>query len=151
MSEAETKPIEKKSQDVEPIKKKPLIEIRDLNDLKRVLIIAKGGDPDAIQAITNFMDLKNPTERANFMNTTIMLAVAQQNGFSKTYFPNRPNNAFALVSEVIATATMGYKSKKSDQLTQIIQQTPNLSEITAPREEIKRGIVDKILGRSKTE
>jgi len=117
--------------------KKPIFEINDWSDLKKALIIAKGGDPDAIQAVTDFMNLKNPTERANFMDKTIMLAVAQQDGFSKIYPQFK---SFKIISEVISTATMGYKSKKSDQLTQIIQQTPNLADLQTQPEEVKQGI-----------
>ena len=126
----------------------PMFKIESLEDLRKVIVIAKGGNPDAQQAVVDFMNLKSATERANFMNMTIMLAVAQQDGYSKAYPMFK---SFGLVSNVISSATMGYKSKKSDQLMQIIQQTPNLSDLTSASEDIKRGYVDRILGRGKTE
>ena len=125
-----------------------LFKIESLDDFRKVLVIAKGGNPDAQQAVADFMNLKSTTERANFMDKTIMLAVAQQDGYSKMYPMFK---AFELVSTAISGATMGYKSKKSDQLVQIIQQTPNLSDITTSPEEVKQGYISRIFGRSKSE
>jgi len=127
---------------------KPMFTIESLEDLRKVLVIAKGGNPEAQQAVVDFMNLKSTTERANFMDKTIMLAVAQQDGYSQAYPMFK---AFGLVSTVISSATMGYKSKKSDQLMQIIQQTPNLSDLTSASEEVKQGYVSRLLGRGKTE
>ena len=127
----------------------PMFTIESLDDLRKVLVIAKGGNPEAQQAVVDFMNLKSTTERANFMDKTIMLAVAQQDGYSKAWPTFK---AFELVSTVISSATMGYKSKKSDQLMQIIQQTPNLSDLTSASEETKKGILSGIFTRGgKTE
>ena len=126
----------------------PLFKIESLEDLRKTLVIVKGGNPDAQQAVADFMNLKNPTERANFMDKMIMIAVAQQDGFAFAY----PEfDSFRVVSNVISSATMGYKSKKSDQLMQIIQQTPNLSDLTSSPEEVKQGYISRILGRGKSE
>jgi len=46
---------------------------------------------------------------------------------------------------------MGYKSKKSDQLMQIIQQTPNLSDLTSATEEVKQGYFSRLLSGGKKE
>jgi len=126
----------------------PMFKIESLEDLRKVLVIAKGGNPEAQQAVVDFMNLKSTTERANFMNKTIMLAVAQQDGYSMAYPQFK---AFDVVSNAISSATMGYKSKKSDQLMQIIQQTPNLSDLTSATEEVKQGYISRLLGRGKTE
>ena len=135
--------------EAEPITEtKPMFSIESLEDLRKVLVIAKGGNPEAQQAVVDFMNLKNPTERANFMDKTIMLAVAQQDGYSQAYPMFK---AFGLVSTVISSATMGYKSKKSDQLMQIIQQTPNLSDLTSASEEVKQGYISRLLGGGKKE
>jgi len=135
--------------EAEPITEvKPMFSIESLEDLRKVLVVAKGGNPEAQQAVVDFMNLKSTTERANFMDKTIMLAVAQQDGYSQAYPMFK---AFGLVSNVISSATMGYKSKKSDQLMQIIQQTPNLSDLTSASEEVKQGYVSRLLGRGKTE
>jgi len=135
--------------EVEPIlEAEPMFKIESLEDLRKVLVIAKGGNPEAQQAVVDFMNLKSTTERANFMDKTIMLAVAQQDGYSLAYPQFK---AFEVVSNVISSATMGYKSKKSDQLMQIIQQTPNLSDLTSASEEVKQGYISRLLGGGKTE
>jgi len=133
MTEVETKPV------IEP-----MFKIESLEDLRKVLVIAKGGNPEAQQAVVDFMNLKSTTERANFMNLTIMLAVAQQDGYSRAYPMFK---AFEVVSNVISSATMGYKSKKSDQLMQIIQQTPNLSDLTSASDEVKQGYISRVFNR----
>ena len=135
--------------EVETIPKiEPMFKIESLEDLRKVLVVAKGGNPEAQQAVVDFMNLKSTTERANFMDKTIMLAVAQQDGYSRAYPQFK---AFGVVSNVISSATMGYKSKKSDQLVQIIQQTPNMSDLTSASEEVKQGYISKLLGRGKSE
>ena len=52
---------------------KPMFEISSIEDLRKVLVIAKGGDPDAIQAITKFMDFNSIAERSYFPDKTITL------------------------------------------------------------------------------
>ena len=72
MTEAET------ITEVEPkTEPEPMFKIESLDDLRKVIVIAKGGNPEAQQAVIDFMNLKSTTERANFMDKTIMLAVAQ--------------------------------------------------------------------------
>ena len=66
---------------------KPMLQIDTIEDMKRVLIIAKGGDPDAVQAIANFMDLKSNTERSFFPDKKITICVGQLNGFGKVFYP----------------------------------------------------------------
>jgi len=127
---------------------KQMFKIETMEDFRRVMVIADGGNPDAQQAVVDFMNLKSTTERANFMDKTTMLAVAQQDGLSENYPMFK---SFGLVSRAISSATMGWKSKKSDQLVQIIQQTPNLGDLTSASDDIKQGFVDKILGRGKKE
>jgi hypothetical protein len=125
---------------------KPIFEIESLDDLRKVLVIAKGGNPEAQQAVVDFMNLKSTTERANFMDKITMLAVAQQDGLSENYPMFK---SFGLVSRAISSATMGWKSKKSDQLVQIIQQTPNLGDLTSASEDVRQGVISKILGGKK--
>ena len=148
MTEAETKTETKAGKKGKKAEIEPMFKIESLDDLRKVLVIAKGGNPEAQQAVVDFMNLKSTTERANFMDKTIMLAVAQQDGYSQAYPMFK---SFGLVSTVISSATMGYKSKKSDQLMQIIQQTPNLSDLTTASEEVKQGYISRLLGGGKTE
>ena len=138
MSETETKP------DVS-------LKIESWEDVRKVLVIAQGGDPDAIQAITKFMDFNSNAERSYFPDKTITLCVGQLNGFGKVYFPNNPNNPFALVADAITIPFMGYKGFKSNQFVDMTRQTPNLDALTSSPDEVKQGIISKIMGRGKTE
>lgn len=125
-------------------------DIETLDDMKRVLIIARGGDPDAVQAIANFMDLKSNTERSFFPNKTITLCVGQLNGFGEVFYPNDDWNPFDLVADAVTVSFMGYKGFKSNQFVDMTRQTPNLKDLQSVPEE-SRGFVNRILGREKTE
>ena len=130
----------------------PLLKIKTIDDLKRILIIAKGGDPDAIQAVANFMDLKNPQERTYFPDKQTAIAMAQLEGYGKLYFPEEDWNPFSLVSEVITVSLMGYKGFKSNQFVDMTRQTPDLSDLqTVADQPPSGGLLSRITGRSKTE
>jgi len=125
---------------------KPMFEISSIEDLRKILVIAKGGDPDAIQAITKFMDFNSIAERSYFPDKTITLCTAQLSGFGKVFFPNDDWNPFSLVSDVIATHFMGYKGNKSNQFVDMTRQTPNLADIQGKDEIAKQGYLSRFLG-----
>ena len=135
----------------DPEVKESKFKIETLDDLRNLLVVAKGGDPNAIQAITNFMDFGSNIERSYFPDKLITLCTAQLNGFGQTFFPNRPHNPFALVSDVIAVHFMAYKGYKSNQFVEMTRQSPNLDALQTSSEEIKQGVVSRILSRGKTE
>jgi len=137
--------------DLEP-EPKTKLKIETLDDMKRVLIIARGGDPDAIQAVANFMDLKNPQERTYFPDKTTAIAMAQLEGFGKLYFPKEEWNPFSLVAEVVSVSLMGYKGFKSNQFVDMTRQTPNLSDLqTIADNQDSGGLLSRFRGGSKTE
>lgn len=127
---------------IEPTK----FKIETLDDMKKVLIIARGGDPDAVQAIANFMDLRSNTERSYFPNKRITLCIGQLNGFGKVFYPNDDWNPFDLVADAVTVSFMGYKGFKSNQFVDMTRQTPNLKDLQTVPEESK-AFVNRILGR----
>jgi hypothetical protein len=133
----------------ETIETIPEFKIESLDDLRDMLVIAKGGDPKAVQAIANFMDLKSTTERSYFPDKTTTLAIAQLNGMSEIYFKDSRLNPFKLVAESIETAFMALKGFKSIQFVDMTRQTPNLSELTTSKEEVRQGMLSRILGGKK--
>jgi hypothetical protein len=134
------------------IETRPTFKIDTLEDLRKVLVIAKGGDPNAIQAITKFMDFDSNAERSYFPDKTVTLCTAQLSGYGKTFFPNDDWNPFSLVADVLAVHFMGYKGYKSAQFVDMTRQTPNLDALKSTQfEEIKQGIFSKILGGGKKE
>jgi len=130
---------------------KPRFEINSIDDIRRILVIAKGGDPNAIQAITKFMDFESNAERSYFPDKTVTLCTAQLSGYGKVFFPNDEWNPFSLVSDVIAEHFNGYKGFKSNQFVDMTRQTPNLDALKSSPEEVKQGMVARILGRGKKE
>jgi hypothetical protein len=133
------------------IETRPTFKIDTLEDLRKVLVIAKGGDPNAIQAITKFMDFDSNAERSYFPDKTVTLCTAQLSGYGKTFFPNDDWNPFSLVADVLAVHFMGYKGYKSAQFVDMTRQTPNLDALKSSNEEVKQGVISRILGRGKTE
>jgi len=133
------------------VETKPAFEITSIEDLRKVLVIAKGGDPNAIQAITKFMDFNSNAERSYFPDKLITLCTAQLSGYGKVFFPSDDWDPFSLVADVIAVHFMGYKGYKSNQFVDMTRQTPNLDALQSSKEEIKQGYISRILGRGKTE
>lgn len=129
---------------------KPQLKIESLNDLRRVLTIAKGGDPDAQQTLNNFLNFENNTERSNFPNTGTVLCVAQLNGFSKLYYPDDKDNPFALVASCLEVSFMARKGWKSEGFVEMMKSTPSLSDLQTVGEK-STGLVNRILRRGKTE
>lgn len=129
----------------------PMFKIETMKDFKDVLTIAKGGDPDAIQAISQFMDLKSNTERSYFPDKITTLCVAQLNGFGKLYFRGDTWNPFSLVADALAIAHMGYKGFKSGQFVDMTRQTPNLSDLQTASEEVKSSLVRGLFSRGGSE
>lgn len=130
----------------------PAFKIESLDDMKRVLTIARGGDPDAIQAIANFMDLKSNIERSYFPDKKTTICIGQLTGLGKVYFPNADWEPFGLVADVLAVAFMPYKGFKSNQFVDMTRQTPNLDALqTTLGDEQKQGVLGRIFGRGSKE
>jgi len=151
MTEPEPKPEPETKMPKIPKPLKPQLKIESLDDLKRMLVIAKGGDPDAIQAVANFMDLKSNIERSYFPDKKTSIAIAQLTGYGKTYFPSDDWDPFNLVAESISVAFMPYKGFKSNQFVDMTRQTPSLADLQLLQDQPTRGIMDRILGRGKEE
>jgi len=130
---------------------KPVFTIRSIDDLQKMMVVAKGGDPNAIQAITKFMDFQSNAERSYFPDKTLTLCVGQLNGLGKVYYPKDAWDPFSLVSDVLSITFMGYKGFKSNQFVDMTRQTPNLDALQTSGEETKQGIIARIMGGGKTE
>ena len=144
MTETELEPTEATT----PTSEKPQIKIDSLDDLRDIMIIAKGGDPKASQTINDFINFDNNTERSNFPNTKTTLCIAQLNGYSRLYYPNE-ENPFGLVAECIEIAFMARKGWKANQFVEMTKQTPSIPDLVTIGEAQKRGLGDRVLGRGK--
>ena len=124
-----------------------LLKIENEEDIFRLMSALRGADPNAIQAVANFMNLKSTSERSNFRNEIIMLCDAQLKGFGKIFYPKDEWDPFTLVAEVIGTATMGYKGFKSNQFVEMTRQSPDLSALQGEPADVKQGLLSRVLGR----
>lgn len=151
MTEAETEPeTEAETEpEPEPEPKKPKLKIETMEDLRDMMVIAKGGDPKAAQTINDFMKFDNNTERSNFPNSKTTLVIAQLNGYSRLFYPDGQENPFGLAAECIETAFMARKGWKSGQFVEMVKQTPSMSDLVTIGEAKQRGIGDRLLGRGK--
>jgi len=152
---SETK-VSKESETTEEVKQpeqepQPSFKIESLDDMKRVLTIARGGDPDAIQAIAQFMDMKSNIERSYFPDKFISICVAQLTGYGKTHFPTDSWDPFSLVADCLSIGFMPYKGFKSNQFVDMTRQTPNLDALQTTSDEVKQGVLSRVFGRGKTE
>ena len=156
LNEAETKEAEEKYLDdlkeaeTAP-KPKPIFKIHNMTDLKNVMTIARGGDPDAIQAVSEFMDMKSNIERSYFPEKIISIAVAQLTGYGKTFFQGDSWDPFSLVADAISIGFMPYKGFKSNQFVDMTRTSPNLDALQTSSEEVKQGVLSRLLGRGNTE
>ena len=130
---------------------KPQLKIESLEDLRRILVIAKGGDPNAQQTLNDFLQFDSNIERSNFPNTKTVLCITQLTGYSKLLYPDE-ENPFALIADSLSIAFMAKGGEKSKQFVEMMKQTPNLSDLqTIGVGEQQRSLTDRILGRSKPE
>lgn len=130
---------------------KPKFEVRTDKDLQRLLTIAKGGDPDAQQAIIDFMDLKSNVERSYFPDKKTVICIGQLKGYGETFYRGEEWNPFELIADVLATGFMGFKGFKSNQFVDMTRTQPDLSGLQTTSEEQRQSTVDRILRGRKTE
>lgn len=130
---------------------KPKFEIKTDKDIQRIMTIAKGGDPDAQQAIIDFMNLKSNVERSYFPDKKTVICIGQLQGFGRTFYRNDEWNPFDLTADVLSTGFMGYKGFKSNQFVDMTRTQPDLSGLQTSPEEQRRSLIDRALGRGKEE
>ena len=123
------------------------LKLENEEDLFRLMAALRGSDPNAIQAVANFMNLKSNTERANLTTQELMFCVAQLNGYGNVFYPDDDWNPFSLVAGVLETASMGYKGFKSNQFVEMTRQSPNLDALRDQPAEVKQGLLSRVLGR----
>ena len=138
--------IETKTPEIEPP-----FKIKSLDDVRDMLVIAKGGDPNAIQALVKFMDLESNAERSYFPDKTITLCVGQLLGFGKVYYQGEEWDPCTLVADALSVPFMGYKGFKSNQYVDMTRTSTDLSALSSSNEEVKQGFISRIRGRGKEE
>lgn len=108
---------------------RPAFRVETLDDLRRLIVSAQGGDPEAQQTINNFLKFNNNIERSNLPTTRAVLALAQLSGFGRLFYPEDPDNPFNIVADSLAIAFMAKGGDKSRQFVELMKQTPTLAEL----------------------
>ena len=63
-------------------------KIESLDDLRRVLVIAQGGNPDAQQSINDFLKFDNNIERTNLPTRRDVVLMAYLNACGMLFYPD---------------------------------------------------------------
>jgi hypothetical protein len=126
------------------------LEVKTPEDLRRLMVIADGGDPDAQQTLNAFLRFNNIVERSNLPTRRDVVLLTYLDGCSKRYYPNNPDNPFASLRDSLATSFMAKGGGKSNQFVELMKQTPSLSDLQTVSES-NPSLTDRILGRGKTE
>ena len=127
------------------------VSIETPEDVFRWLSAAMGKDPEAIQAMTKFVDMDSNDERSYFPTQLTSLAIAQLRGYGKANYRKAEWNEYDIIADCIAVGFMGYKGFKSEQYKDITSGQPNLDKLQGLPEETKQGILSGIFGRGKKE
>lgn len=132
-------------------KKEPAIKVETEDDLFRLMCIAKGIDPKQVQAMSKFSDFDNNDERSFYPDKLTVLAIAQLRMFGEALYKGDEWNEYTSIADKLSVGFMGYKGFKSGQYVDITSGQINLDKLKGVPEEVKKGVLQGIFNRSKSE
>ena len=128
---------------------------QQLDGIRRLLVVLEGGDPEAQQTLNRFMNIDNPIERTNLPTRRDVHLVSYLDMVSKSFFPSMKNDPFSELSESISIGFMAKGGMKSNQVVELLRNSPDLAAfqtaVQMQDSQNQRGMMDKILGRGKSE
>lgn len=144
---------------VEPVKAVPeetpstpsLLKIESFEDLRKILVLSRGGDPEAQQTLNNFLKFNDNIERTNLPTRKDVQLISYVDYAGKTLYPDNPDNPFTVAANCIAVAFMAKGGDKSKQFVELMKQVPSLTDLQTHGVEQQRSTLDKVLGRGKAE
>lgn len=125
------------------------LKINTPEDLRRLMVIAEGGDPEAQQTLNAFLKFNNNIERTNLPTRRDVVLLTYLEGCSKHYYPDQ-ENPFALIADALATSFMAKGGDKSKQFVELMKRTPTLTDLQGVTEG-SQSLTDKIFRRGKEE
>jgi hypothetical protein len=128
-----------------------MTEAMNEKKMLRMSLIAEGKDPDAQQSLTNFMDMKSVIERTNLPTIVDCQRVDYLVYAGKTLYPDVEDDPFTIAAETEAITYMPRGGEKAKQVVELMKQTPNVVDLQTVNEVNKKSMVDRVLGRGKTE
>lgn len=126
-------------------------EIDSLDDLRRVIVMAQGGDPEAQQTLNAFLKFNNNIERTNLPTRRDVQMVVFADYAGKTLYPDVEDNPFSKLANCISIAFMAKGGDKSKQFVELMKQTPSLTDLQTLQGPADRSLTDRIFGRNKKE
>ena len=125
-------------------------KIESLDDLRRVLVIAQGGNPDAQQSINDFLKFDNNIERTNLPTRRDVVLMAYLKACGMLFYPKNDNDPFSIIADALSIAFMAKGGEKSKQFVELMKQTPSLVDLqTMGVEPQKSGFRDRVFGGKK--
>lgn len=126
-------------------------KIESLEDLRRVLVIAQGGNPDAQQSINDFLKFDNNIERTNLPTRRDVVLLAYLKGCGSLFYPDINDDPFSLLADVLSIAFMAKGGEKSKQFVELMKQTPSIADLQTMGvgESAKSGIMNRVFGGKK--
>lgn len=134
----------------EPEKETSDFKLESLDDLRRIIVMARGGDPDAQQTLNAFLKFNNNIERTNLPIRRDVQMIAYLDYAGKTLYAGNEDNPFTKAANCISIAFMAKGGDKSKQFVELMKQTPSLADLQVAGVH-QRSLTDRILGRGKTE
>lgn len=116
-------------------------EINTIQDLYRLMTVAKGGNPEAQQTLNDFLRFDSSIERSNLPNRKMVQLTSYAQYASKHFYQGKPGNPWDVLVVVITETSMGYKSEKSKQFVEMMKKAPDLSALT--QEPKKQGLLGR--------
>ena len=123
-------------------------KIDSADDLRKIIVAANGGDPEAQQTLNEFLKFKNNIERTNLPTRRDVVLIAYLDGCGKLYYPGDEANPFSTIANSLCIAFMAKGGEKSKQFVEMMKQTPTLADLQTLGTP-QRSLADKFLGRNK--
>lgn len=121
-----------------------------LENMRKIIVMAQGGNPEAQQTLNEFMKFANNIERTNLPNRKDVQMVAYLHYAGMVLFPETNEDPFTKAADSISIAFMAKGGEKSKQFVDLFKQTPSLADLQMIQEK-PEGIMNRVLGRGKTE
>lgn len=123
-------------------------KIDSLDDLRKIMVMARGGDPNAQQTLNDFLKFDSDIERTNLPTRRDVQLMVFADYAGKTLYPNSQNDPFSRLAQSIAIAFMAKGGEKSKQFVDLMKQTPSLTDLQTVQESTNASLIDRFLKRS---
>lgn len=123
-----------------------MLEVKTIEDLRKIMVLARGGDPEAQQTLNDFLRFKDNIERTNLPTRRDVQLVAYMDYAGKVFYPNDTENPFAKMADTLAVTFMAKGGDKSKQFVEMMKKAPDLTGLVQGQPE-KQGLLARIRGK----